>query len=113
MTVMNPSLSLALQITMIGMSLVFGSIILLWIVMSALVRLTADRASPAGEAQAPTPIQDDREVKQRAAVAAVATVVLRTVKQPARASSLPPTASVSAWQAVMRAGRLNQRGPVR
>ena len=41
---MSDNLLIALQITLIGMSLVFGVIILLWIVMALLVRLTAQRA---------------------------------------------------------------------
>jgi hypothetical protein len=107
------SFSLALQVTLIGLSLVFGSILLLWIVMSALVRLTADRSVRESTARPATSLEADREIKRRAAAAAVATVLVPASQQPARALPLPPTASVSAWQAVMRAGRLNQRGPVR
>ncbi len=38
---MAQNLLLALQITAIGMGLVFGSIILFWLLMAALVRLTS------------------------------------------------------------------------
>jgi len=38
---MNPDLWLALQITLIGMSVVFGCILLLWLMMTLLVRWTS------------------------------------------------------------------------
>jgi Na+-transporting methylmalonyl-CoA/oxaloacetate decarboxylase gamma subunit len=69
------NLSLSLQITLIGMGLVFGAIILLWIMMAVLVRLTPDREAgkePTDEAAAIEPSTTDRAVKQRAAIAAVA-----------------------------------------
>ncbi|MDW8327035.1 MAG: OadG family protein [Anaerolineales bacterium] len=114
---MPPSLSIALQITVIGMSLVFGAIVLLWGLMALLVRLAADRPAPAA---APVGSDRRRELKQRAAAAAVAAALAvqaqkraeETAFQP-REFPLPPTAIVSAWQAVRRAQLLNQRGPVR
>jgi Na+-transporting methylmalonyl-CoA/oxaloacetate decarboxylase gamma subunit len=48
------NLLLALQITAIGMSLVFGSIILFWLVMAALVRLSnLGHTRPAGTERSP------------------------------------------------------------
>ncbi len=39
---MLENLTTALEITVVGMALVFGAIVLLWLVMLALVRLTAE-----------------------------------------------------------------------
>jgi Na+-transporting methylmalonyl-CoA/oxaloacetate decarboxylase gamma subunit len=110
---MPDSLTLALQITLIGMSLVFGSIVLLWIVMSILVRLTADRAAASVEPRAKRTSDAEWELKQRAAAAAVAIALAHDVESSSGAFPLPPTAFVSAWQAVMRGQQLKQRGPVR
>jgi Na+-transporting methylmalonyl-CoA/oxaloacetate decarboxylase gamma subunit len=114
---MPDSLSVALQITAIGMSLVFGAIVLLWGLMALLVRLAADQPTPAAALDgSSTP----HELKQRAAAAAVAAALaLEAQKQTEGAAfqprefPLPPTAIVSAWQAVRRAHLLNRRGPVR
>jgi Na+-transporting methylmalonyl-CoA/oxaloacetate decarboxylase gamma subunit len=106
---MTENLFTALQITLIGMSLVFGAIVLFWGLMSALVRLAADARE--------RPAEDERRLKQRAAVAAVAVALMEAQARAAAGQPnvppLPPTALVSAWQAVMRANQLSQRGPVR
>jgi uncharacterized membrane protein YdfJ with MMPL/SSD domain len=123
------NLLLALQITGIGMGLVFGSIILFWLIMAALVRLTKPgvEQSPEGESRQGD-LQDNganRDLapekalrKRQAAVAAVAVALARqtgAAEPPARPASY--TAQVSAWQAVQRANRLrvriSPRGPVR
>ena len=109
---MTETLPLALQITLIGISLVLGSIALLGIFMSLLVRLTADRAPAEAEAVSAAR-EDERELRQRAAIAAVAVALAREAESQRRASPLPPTAIVSAWQAVMRGRQLKQRGPIR
>ena len=110
---MVESLSLALQITLIGMSLVFGSIVLLWIVMSILVRLTADPAPATAEPSAGQAHEIDHELKQRAAAVTVAIALAHGAETSPGAFPLPSTAFVSAWQAVMRGNQLKQRGPVR
>lgn len=104
---MIDNLTTALEITVVGMSLVFGTIILLWLVMLALMRLTADRPEPQTGA-------DEREIKRRAAVAAVAAALAREQHedQP-HPFPLPPTAIVTAWQAVQRGNLLSQKGPRR
>ena len=108
---MTETLSLALQLTLIGMSLVFGAIVLLWLVMLLLVQLTAER-----EPGADAPILaagDERELQQRAAAAAVAIALAQAGDATSRPFPLPPTAFVSAWQAVTRSNKLRQRGPLR
>ncbi len=106
----------ALEITLIGMGLVFAAIILLWAVMALLVRFgTMLKTSPA----APSPKQEaseaaaakSNELKLRAAAVAVA-YALEQNKTMSRKFPLPPTAFVSAWQAVARSNVL-KRGRVR
>jgi hypothetical protein len=103
---MADHLSIALTVSVIGMSAVVGLILLLWVVMALLMRLPAERAAPDGGA-------NDRALKQRAAAAAVAAALAREAGVAAPAFAVPSTALVSPWQAVMRANQLKQRGPVR
>lgn len=114
---MSSELSIALQITALGMSLVFGAIVLLWGLMALLVTLTVERPAPAA---APGNPGGEHERRQRAAVVAVAAALALRAQQQTGDTAfqpqkfpLPPTAIVSAWQAVRRAHLLNRRGPVR
>lgn len=101
---MTSELILALQLAGIGLALVFGAILLLWAGMAALARITALRP--------PNPaLAEQDEDRLRAAAAAAALVVVRARQM--HAFPLPPTALVSAWQAVRRSAQLRQRGPVR
>ena len=121
---MTHNLLLALQITAIGMGLVFGSIILFWLIMAAMVRLTKPgvERSPDGEprqSNVPDDLSSEKALlRRRAAVAAVAVALARQIgaaEPPARPA--PPTGQVSAWQTVQRANRLraqnSRRGAVR
>ncbi len=120
---MAQNLLLALQITAIGMGLVFGSIILFWLLMAAMVRLTneglnhkahkgheglvdAEQLSSDGERRREdTPA--DGGLRRRAAAAAVAVALARrggAAVLPARPPS--PAAQTSAWQVVQRAKSL-------
>jgi hypothetical protein len=123
---MSEPLILALQVTGLGMSLVFAAILLLWLLMAALVRLTAEPASaePAagaelaaiapGDAPADAAPGDGRARRRKAAALAVAVALAQANGvRPAPAVSAPPTANVSPWQAAMRANQLKQRGPTR
>lgn len=102
-------LSTVLEITLIGMTLVFGAIVVLWGVMAALMRLTADHAVVEARSEA-----SERERKRRAAVAAVAVALAREAHHAEpHEFPLPPTAIVSAWQAVQRGRLLSQKGPRR
>ncbi|GIL12534.1 MAG: hypothetical protein BroJett038_12540 [Chloroflexota bacterium] len=105
---MNPDLTYALQITLIGMSLVFGAIMLLWGIMVVMVRLMNPPEQPESAAQE---ISSEAEMKQRAAAAAVSLALSKQSQQEAHLFPLPPTAFVSAWQAVTRSNQLRQRGP--
>ncbi len=111
--IMNP-LSLSLQITLIGMGLVFASLIVLWGMMELLVRLTPEVQAAEDSAGEPAVIlgADESARKQQAAAIAVALALAEEESGP-REFPLPPTAMVSAWQAVMRTDMLKKRGQVR
>ncbi len=112
---MFTNLSLAAQITLVGMGLVFAAILLLWVVMDVLVRLARDRA-PKGPAQpreaepAPPEPAPDRELRRRAAAIAVAVALARQAEVEARAFPVAQPDAVTAWQAVTRARQLGERG---
>lgn len=109
----------ALWITAIGMGLVFLAILLLWGLMALLVRLTAEKpaslpgATPAPQAEelpgdAPASVEDaGRALRMRAAAAGVAVALALRGQSKPGAGGTPP-ASLSAWQAVQRAGELRQ-----
>lgn len=105
------NLFLSLQITLIGMGLVFGAISLLWIVMAALVRLTP-AGEEAAEPAAAAPIEPAaHRAQQRAAIAAVAVAIAHDTTPKVHKFPLPATPGVSAWQAVQRGRQLSQHGP--
>ena len=113
------NLNLALQITLVGMGLVFAAIVLLWGLMALLVRLapehpeTKDEPGTDNDKDA-TLRPDQTRLRQRAAAIAVAIALAQqadTTKP--HEFPLPPTAIVSAWQAVLRTRMLNKRGPTR
>jgi Na+-transporting methylmalonyl-CoA/oxaloacetate decarboxylase gamma subunit len=105
---MSENLLIALQITLIGMSLVFGVIIVLWISMSLLVRITAERKKPIEKAAAPAEV-DQTSLKRRAAIAAVSVALAHELTPQLHEFPEPPTSIVSAWQAVQRSRYLTQR----
>jgi Na+-transporting methylmalonyl-CoA/oxaloacetate decarboxylase gamma subunit len=102
------TVSLALQITLVGMGLVFAAILLLWGLMALLVRLAR-----APEATLEPPMVAEEGMEEQAAAAAVAFALQREAQATQAGFPLPPTAFVSAWQAVRRSSQLNRRGPVR
>lgn len=113
---MSDNLLISLQITAIGMGLVFAAILLLWAVMSILVLLTTDKpasgvADEITEAEI-SAFQAERRRRAAAAAVAVALAQMAETTEP-HEFPLPPTALVSAWQAVMRTRILNKRGPTR
>ena len=106
---------IALQITALGMGLVFAAIILLWWMMNLLTSIAADKElSSSPEASAPGSAQtasvNDDDLKAQAAAVAVAMALAE--QQLARAHPLaePPTAIVSAWQLGMRTRQMYQKG---
>jgi len=108
---MTDNLLLALQITLLGMGIVFGMIILLWGVMAALTALTREK-----EEAAPVPAPahvNEKDAKSRAAAAAVAVALAEQSLSTAHPLSAPPTAIVSAWQLGMRTRQMTEKGSTR
>ncbi|NWG07020.1 MAG: OadG family protein [Chloroflexi bacterium] len=103
----------SLQITALGMGIVFGAIILLAVMMSLLTRLTAERQEPsesrtdASDSAAPASVME-KEYKAQAAAVAVAMAIAE--QRLTLSASEPPTALVSAWQLGMRTRQLYQKG---
>lgn len=121
---MGDLLITALEITAVGMGLVFAAILLLWFVMAALVRLAADPVEDRSGDDVEAAIEPaakraglDIGIVERKRRAAVLAVAVALAHQPSNENihefPLPPTPLVSAWQAIMRTRMLNKRGPTR
>lgn len=112
---MIQSLSTSLFITVIGMGLVFASIVLFWWLMALLVRLTAikDVQDSATDSKRSDIVADSDGARpshrKLAALVAVATALASEAEQCPSQFPLPPTALVSTWQAVNRSRLLGQR----
>ena len=109
-------LMVALQITALGMGLVFAAIILLWWMMNLLTLLTADKRPTSGSTESSSeeksaPVMDD-ELRAQAVAVAVAIALAEQQRSPSLAE--PPPAIVSAWQLGMRTRQMHQKGsPIR
>ncbi len=110
--------TLSLQITALGMGLVFGAILLLWLTMVLLTIFTAEKEetiSPDGtppDSSQPALISDTG-YKLQAAVVAVATALAEQELSSAHPLPEPPTAIVSAWQLGMRTRQSSEKGNFR
>lgn len=107
------NLSTALIITALGMGLVFLMIVLLWALMAILVRLAAThepKRMPGTNND--TKLATDRKRRAAAGAVAAALILSESLAEP-HEFPLPPTALVSAWQAVMRSEILKKRGQKR
>jgi Na+-transporting methylmalonyl-CoA/oxaloacetate decarboxylase gamma subunit len=101
------NLSLALQITVIGMGLVFGAILVLWLMMILLTALTADKGASDSTKAASV---RETELLARAAAVGVALAIAEQQLSSAHPLKDPPTALVSAWQLGMRTRNLAEKG---
>ena len=118
-------LILSLQITALGMGLVFGAILLLWLMMVILTALTADKKSTEDEVPALRQAQDSASdspatdsvsetgYKLQAAAIAVAVALAEQELSSAHPLPEPPTAIVSAWQLGMRTSQRSEKGNFR
>lgn len=102
----------ALKITLLGMGLVFASIILLWFMMTILMRLTEEK-TPRESLSKEKEQADEVDRKKKAVIAVVVVALAREAESELHEFPLPPTAIVSAWQAVNRSDMLKKRGRVR
>jgi sodium pump decarboxylase gamma subunit len=109
-------LILSLEITALGMGLVFGAIILLWVMMIVLTSATADKnPKPEETSDASASEPDAKRVsesgfKLQAAALAVALALSEQEQSTAHPLQNPPTALVSAWQLGMRTSQRTQKG---
>ena len=105
---------IALQITALGMGLVFGAIILLWWMMNLLTSITADKEPASASNQSPDEVgpapTGDSDFKARAAAVAVAMALAEEQASRGHPLSEPPTTIVSAWQLGMRTRQMYQKG---
>jgi Na+-transporting methylmalonyl-CoA/oxaloacetate decarboxylase gamma subunit len=107
-------LVLSLQITAVGMGLVFGAIVVLWGLMSLLTALSRDKPSVAAASEQSPAMYlapaEDEGMKAQAAAVAVATALAEQGSSTAHPLPPPPTAIVSAWQLGMRTRQMYQKG---
>jgi Na+-transporting methylmalonyl-CoA/oxaloacetate decarboxylase gamma subunit len=104
---------IALQITALGMGLVFGAILLLWWMMNLLTLVTADKepSSIPDESTAGTmPAFTEHGFKAQSAAVAVAVALAEQQTTTAHSFAEPPTTIVSAWQLGMRTRQMYQKG---
>jgi sodium pump decarboxylase gamma subunit len=104
---MSNVITTSIYITLIGMGLVFGAIILLWGLMSLMTRLLAERES------GPEVPDEARAQKARAAAAAVAVALAEQAQSRIGHFPMPNTALVSAWQLGMRTRQMYQKGSLK
>ena len=100
-----PDLIPALQITAIGMGLVFAAILILWLMMNLLTKLSAS-ASTLTE---PDPVIETELLAQAAALG-VAMAIAEQQLSSAHPLAEPPTAIISAWQLGMRTRQMTEKG---
>jgi Na+-transporting methylmalonyl-CoA/oxaloacetate decarboxylase gamma subunit len=104
---------IALQISALGMGLVFAAIILLWGMMNLLTFITTKKqTSSARKSTESTPLNEN-DLKAQAAAVAVAIAIAAQQVSSARPFHEPPTAIISAWQLGMRTRQMYQKGPIR
>jgi Na+-transporting methylmalonyl-CoA/oxaloacetate decarboxylase gamma subunit len=104
---MSNVITTSLYITLIGIGLVFGAIILLWGLMSLMTRLLTER-------EARPKISDEaRAQKARAAAAAVAVALAEQAQNRIGHFPMPNTALISAWQLGMRTRQMHQKGSLK
>ena len=103
----------ALLITVIGVTLIFVVLMVMWGLMALLVRVAAPRPEPA-EAQAaaiPTGSGEAADVAQRRAAVAAVAVALAIKAERARSAPFLQSAPgpISPWQATLRGNALSRR----
>lgn len=106
---MLESLGVALQITVIGMGLVFAAIVVLWGLIALLAKATAGMAAPEPEA-APLPSVSPAPLsvlRRRAAAIAVALALAQQAQPKAKISPLA-SQPIHPWQAVLRSGQMER-----
>lgn len=111
---MTTDLQLSLQITALGMGLVFGAILLLWLMMVLLTALTAEKGSTEETGSAPDSAghgsTSQVDPNLQVSLLAVAMALAEQETSAAHPLPTPPTAIVSAWQLGMRTRQMSEKG---
>ena len=97
----------ALQISLVGMGLVFLGILVLWAMMALLVRIFADKKEITEE-NATRFVDSDELGKKRLAAAIAAAAAIEMHNTSILSSSHKERESISAWQAAHRSQQLNK-----
>lgn len=100
---MEQNLITALNITLMGMGLVFLAIALIWVLISSLTTIGARRKKEPD-------LTREHEQKQKAAALAVALALAMRQHKQSRTFAVPPTAIVSAWQLSLRTNQMKNSG---
>ena len=104
-------IEIALEITALGMGLVFSAIILLWWMMALLTRVLPEKASSTDASDSVGSIRvSESDLKAQAAAVAVAIALADHQITHTHPLPVPPTAIVSAWQLGRRTQQLSQKG---
>jgi len=101
-------LTLALQITVVGMGLVFAAILVLWLMMSLLTKFTADEEHASDSAEHDS--VSETSILAQAAALGVAMAMAEQRLSSAHPLPEPPTAIISAWQLGMRTRQMTEKG---
>jgi len=102
------NMGIALEITALGMGLVFAAIILLWWMMDLLTLLTADKQPISDSVE--TALVTNGDFKAQAAAIAVAIALAEQQASIAHPLVDSPTVIVSAWQLGTRTRQLYEKG---
>ncbi|MEI7848374.1 MAG: OadG family protein [Chloroflexota bacterium] len=107
---MLANLITTLEITALGMGLVFLAIILLWLMMWILTSLPFGERKPGVEQSTSSQSSIDAELMVEAVAVAIAIALAEQSQSTARPLPQPPTALVSAWQLGMRSRQMYEKG---
>lgn len=104
---MNELFSQSLWITLLGMGLTFGAIVLFWGMMSLITAIPVKEETVERDS---IPHHEDTDQKAKAAAVAVAIALAEQEQQQTAYFPMPETAFVSAWQLGMRSRQMYQKG---
>lgn len=102
-------LATSLWITLLGMGIVFGTILALWGLMIALNSILGKEQSHTPSTKRLVPIHEHEAMAKAAALAVVVALAEQGLST-ARPLATPPTAIISAWQLGMRTRQMYQKG---
>lgn len=98
---MSSTLLIAGEIALLGMTIVFAAILLIWLIISLITKIGSFQKDR------PDPLQESIR-KQKAAAVAVAQALMDQERKNGARYKLPPTAIVSAWQLSMRTNQMKK-----